>query len=74
MEAHIIKGRRRTKLDLGPKPRIIGKCKFLQRMTSQGERGYLDMVCVIKVKNMTTTKKLGLWDSESSSHSGVIIA
>ena len=56
-----------------PKNRIIGKCKAIQRVTAQGDRGYLDMVCMNRA-NKKETKKLGLWDSGNSANCGVIIS
>ena len=74
IEANARQGRGETKVTKDPqRDRTMGKCKAVQTVTAQGDRGYLDMVCINKV-NKRETKKLGLWDSGNSSHCGVIIS
>ena len=51
----------------------MGKCKAIQRGTAQGDRGYLDMICMNKTNKMKT-KQLGLWDSGNSANCGAMIS
>ena len=74
MEANAQKGRGKPRVNSEPQgDRTMGKCKAIQRVTAQGHRGYLDMICLNKA-NKRETKKLGLWDSGNSANCGVIIS
>ena len=60
-----------TKKGIGVKK--YQNCNTIQKVTTLGDRGYLDMLCTNKEKGKSN-KQLGLWNSGNSSICGVIIS